>query len=117
MLRQLHKNRLCLPVLLLLLWHLPVLAQDRNITGKIVSAKDQSALPGNRGSERYYQGHQHRRRRQFRHRGRTGAGAHLHRGFKAQELPVASVTSPLSIQLEEDAQKLNEVVVVGYGVQ
>ena len=38
-------------------------------------------------------------------------------GFKTQELPVTGATSSLAIRMSDDAQSLNEVVVVGYGTQ
>ncbi|GAB3637242.1 TonB-dependent receptor [Hymenobacter arcticus] len=38
-------------------------------------------------------------------------------GFKTQELAVTGATSSLAIRLTDDAQSLNEVVVVGYGTQ
>ncbi|RZK59760.1 MAG: TonB-dependent receptor, partial [Hymenobacter sp.] len=38
-------------------------------------------------------------------------------GFKTQELPVTGASSNLAIRLSDDAQSLNEVVVVGYGTQ
>ncbi|MDE5678674.1 TonB-dependent receptor [Phocaeicola sp.] len=38
-------------------------------------------------------------------------------GYKTQEVKVTGATSHLSIKLEEDSETLDEVVVVGYGVQ
>jgi len=38
-------------------------------------------------------------------------------GYKNQELPVTSATSTIAIRMSDDAQSLNEVVVVGYGTQ
>lgn len=38
-------------------------------------------------------------------------------GYMTQEIPVTAQTSDLQITLKEDSQSLDEVVVVGYGVQ
>ena len=38
-------------------------------------------------------------------------------GYKTKEVKVTDTTSSLSIKLEEDSETLDEVVVVGYGVQ
>ena len=38
-------------------------------------------------------------------------------GYTTQEIPVTAQTSDLQITLKEDSQSLDEVVVVGYGVQ
>lgn len=38
-------------------------------------------------------------------------------GYMTQEIPVTAQTSTLQITLKEDSQSLDEVVVVGYGVQ
>lgn len=38
-------------------------------------------------------------------------------GYMSQEIPVTAQTSDLQITLKEDSQSLDEVVVVGYGVQ
>ncbi|GAA4494029.1 TonB-dependent receptor [Hymenobacter ginsengisoli] len=38
-------------------------------------------------------------------------------GYKNQELAVTGATSTIAIRLSDDAQSLNEVVVVGYGTQ
>lgn len=37
-------------------------------------------------------------------------------GFKTTERPVAAATSSINVQMEEDAQALDEVVVTGYGI-
>ncbi len=37
-------------------------------------------------------------------------------GFKTAQRPVAAATSSINIQMEEDAQALDEVVVTGYGI-
>ena len=38
-------------------------------------------------------------------------------GYLGQSVKVSSATTPLKIALEEDSEMLDEVVVVGYGVQ
>ncbi|MVN78051.1 SusC/RagA family TonB-linked outer membrane protein [Hymenobacter sp. HMF4947] len=38
-------------------------------------------------------------------------------GFKSQELAVTGATSSIAIKMDDDAQSLKEVVVVGYGTQ
>jgi TonB-linked SusC/RagA family outer membrane protein len=38
-------------------------------------------------------------------------------GFKNQELTITGATSTIAIRMSDDAQSLNEVVVVGYGTQ
>lgn len=111
--KQLLKLILC-PLLLLSSW---AMAQRITVTGKITNANGQ-ALPGVTVTVKNT---------------RTGANSDLYGkyslsanandvlvfsmlGYVKQEVPVNNRTS-IDVQLAEDQQRLNEVVVVGYGSQ
>jgi TonB-dependent starch-binding outer membrane protein SusC len=102
--------------LLSLLFCLPVLAQDVAVSGRVTSSDDNSGLPGvsvqvkgtTRGTTTDAQGN---------YKINTPANARLvfsFIGYKPQEVAVGNQTQ-LIIKLENDAENLSEVVVVGYG--
>ncbi|WP_234733040.1 SusC/RagA family TonB-linked outer membrane protein [Tellurirhabdus bombi] len=109
---------LLLNVVMVMLAWLPALAQDRQVTGKVTSAEDQSILPGvsvqvkgtNRGTQTDASGNYSI--------GVPDGGTLIFSfiGTVTQELPVGSRTT-LDVQLANDTRSLNEVVVVGYGTQ
>jgi len=102
--------------LLSLLVCLPVLAQDVSVSGRVTSSDDNGGLPGvsvqvkgtTRGTTTDAQGN---------YKINAPASARLvfsFIGYKRQEVAVGN-QAQLNIKLENDAENLSEVVVVGYG--
>ncbi len=112
-------KRITLSLLLVMLSAIALLAQTRTITGKVTSADDGSALPGvnvvlkgtltgtvtdSKGSYSLTFSSQ------------TGTLIFSFIGFKTKEV-VLTISNQVDVTLESDIQKLEEVVVVGYGIQ
>ncbi|MBO0947448.1 SusC/RagA family TonB-linked outer membrane protein [Fibrella forsythiae] len=104
--------------LLLMLFSLPILAQDITIRGQVTSSDDNTPLPGvsvqlkgsTRGISTDGQG---------RYQLTAPAGGRLvfsFIGYQAKEVPVNN-QSTINVALTGDAQQLSEVVVTGYGTQ
>lgn len=104
--------------LLLLLFCVPVLAQDVAVSGRVTSSEDGSPLPGvtvqvkgtNRGTNTDAQGN---------YRLSAPANSRLvfsFIGYVSQEIETTGRSS-INVSLTGDAQQLNEVVVIGYGTQ
>ncbi|RYF72163.1 MAG: SusC/RagA family TonB-linked outer membrane protein, partial [Cytophagaceae bacterium] len=104
--------------LLLMLFSLPILAQDITIRGQVTSSDDNTPLPGvsvqlkgtTRGISTDGQG---------KYQLTAPAGGRLvfsFIGYLAKEVPVSNQTT-INVTLTGDAQQLSEVVVTGYGTQ
>ncbi|SOD98706.1 SusC/RagA family TonB-linked outer membrane protein [Spirosoma fluviale] len=103
---------------LLLLFYMPVLAQETAITGRVTSSDDGSALPGvsvvvkgtTRGTTTDANGT---------YQINTGATTTLtfsFVGFKPQDVAVGN-RATVNVVLAADASTLNEVVVTGFGIR
>jgi TonB-linked SusC/RagA family outer membrane protein len=94
-------------------------AQDKTIKGKVISAKDGSALIGVavnvKGEKNTTLTNANG---EFTLNAQTnGALVFSYLGFTAKEVPQPKVGSAINVALEESFSSLNEVVVVGYGTQ
>jgi hypothetical protein len=110
-------RKLLIVQLLLCLFSLPLLAQDRVVTGKVTSAEDGSSLPGvnvtvkgtSRGTSTDVEGQ---------YRLNVPEGATLvfsFIGFTRQEIAVGN-RSTIDLALTTDASQLQEVVVTALGI-
>jgi TonB-dependent SusC/RagA subfamily outer membrane receptor len=109
---------LMLAQLLLCLISTPLLAQDRTLTGRVVTGEDGSALPGvsvslrgtTRGTTTDAEG-----RYSLNVPATNPVVVFSYIGFKSQEVPVGARTT-LDIRLEADNATLNEVVVTALNI-
>lgn len=110
-------RKLLIVQLLLCLFNLPLLAQDRVVTGKVTSSEDGSVLPGvnvtvkgtSRGASTDGEGN---------YRVNVGDGTTLvfsFIGFTSQEVAVGN-RSTIDLALVTDASQLQEVVVTALGI-
>ncbi|AUP78685.1 SusC/RagA family TonB-linked outer membrane protein [Flavivirga eckloniae] len=110
------KNKLTLIVILL--FSITVIAQDRVISGTVVSTKDNVPIPGvnvmllntSRGTTTDFDG-------KYQIRANEGEKIQFsYVGYVSQTVTVGAQTT-LDVSLEEDLAQLEEVVVVGYGAR
>ncbi|RXK50804.1 SusC/RagA family TonB-linked outer membrane protein [Aquirufa rosea] len=111
------KRKLLFSLGMMLLWIVPVLAQDQVISGKVSSSEDGSALPGvsvsikgssrgiTTGSDGSYR---------LSVPGKNAVLSFTFVGFAKQEVSVGNKTV-IDVSLVPEASSLEEVVVIGYG--
>ena len=112
-----YKQSFCILLFTLLIPLISISAQENNITGIVISAVDQTPIPGvniiekntSNGTSTDFDGNF-----SLKLLNTTSTILISSVGFKSQELSV-SMGQRLEILLEEDLEALSEVIVVGYG--